>query len=1010
MITNFALSLSFEGIDMLHRVQHGWKRVGTADVEAKNLDAQLADLRRKAEAVAPDGLRTKLLIPLDQIKYLAIDSTQTTEADIHAVLDGATPYALDELVIDCERFGGRTHIAAVARETLTEAEVFAHAHGFKPVCFAAVPEPFTFQKEVFFGPTTMMPEILGPTGSVGRDPIPVLIVGTRIKSRLLVFDLPEHAIPPSEDFDLAAALAPHVSDPEPAFDAPAAPVLEPDIPTIPDEVVGAAAASDSVDEPVAETEAPEPTDEPMPSLETLKLDASNLVVEGTVGEDQSEEALDSLTSDLPDDATAQDDIADLDLNAEPLLPLEGLVDAPTEDTNQTDVPVDQDLDETTVAALEPAAPEQAPEIEVAAEPLVAQEPPTAQLHQPILFDAVPQEYHPPVVEAPAPVVVAEVTKTPVMAENPVLFVPPLFDPTIPEILKRTSAKSKKRRRLSTTSPKIAAPLPQLGAPASRPLRTVEPANTSRRPAWIAGGVAASLILVGAVAWSAFRDTDSTVDGSTVEGSAADASPEITIAEAVQSPVEDPVLPPPASIEIVAAAPTIPQIDIAGFSVAPDEAVNAPDLAIVSEPAAPALSVPEAFNGPVAQDALPAAVQPPPDPPVELPEEEIAVATVGAPVLRGTVLSPDEAETIYAATGVWQRAPRFVDVPSDTSTDGLIVPFSESLPDRVEQPLVPPAADHETDLSFLAPADPPAAEVQFPVDENGFILATPEGTVTPEGAIVYAGAPDLTIRLRPELTPTDLERMALLAPAPEGVVIIDGAPEVVPPLRPAETALPASQEEVPADLADEVATQDPPTAGAVSLAALEDPTSPALVTDAPDLRPTLRPDGLVSSVDPGTPDITAIIAGIEAETETPDTASIVNATPRAVVASLRPALRPQNFDSVVAAARANIAAQPAPTAAPVQTAAPVAPQNYAPVPGGVARAATQEDVLPLRNINLIGIYGRPNARRALVRLSNGRYVRVEVGSTLDGGQVTAISEAALNYVKRGRTLALELPSG
>ena len=95
---------------------------------------------------------------------------------------------------------------------------------------------------------------------------------------------------------------------------------------------------------------------------------------------------------------------------------------------------------------------------------------------------------------------------------------------------------------------------------------------------------------------------------------------------------------------------------------------------------------------------------------------------------------------------------------------------------------------------------------------------------------------------------------------------------------------------------------------------------------------------------------------------------------------------------------------------MQTAAPIAPQNYAPVPGGVARAATQEDVIRLRQINLIGVYGRPNARRALVRLSNGRYVRVEVGSALDGGQVTAIGDNALNYVKRGRTYALELPSG
>ena len=64
---------------------------------------------------------------------------------------------------------------------------------------------------------------------------------------------------------------------------------------------------------------------------------------------------------------------------------------------------------------------------------------------------------------------------------------------------------------------------------------------------------------------------------------------------------------------------------------------------------------------------------------------------------------------------------------------------------------------------------------------------------------------------------------------------------------------------------------------------------------------------------------------------------------------------------------------------------------------------------MREINLIGVYGRPNARRALVRLSNGRYVRVEVGSDLDGGKVTAIGDEALNFVKRGRTYAIQLPA-
>jgi len=67
----------------------------------------------------------------------------------------------------------------------------------------------------------------------------------------------------------------------------------------------------------------------------------------------------------------------------------------------------------------------------------------------------------------------------------------------------------------------------------------------------------------------------------------------------------------------------------------------------------------------------------------------------------------------------------------------------------------------------------------------------------------------------------------------------------------------------------------------------------------------------------------------------------------------------------------------------------------------------ENAMSLREINLIGVYGTPNDRRALVRLENGRYVRVSVGDSLDGGQVSAISDSALNYVRRGRTITLEI---
>ena len=64
---------------------------------------------------------------------------------------------------------------------------------------------------------------------------------------------------------------------------------------------------------------------------------------------------------------------------------------------------------------------------------------------------------------------------------------------------------------------------------------------------------------------------------------------------------------------------------------------------------------------------------------------------------------------------------------------------------------------------------------------------------------------------------------------------------------------------------------------------------------------------------------------------------------------------------------------------------------------------------LHDVSLVGVYGRPNQRRALVRLGNGRFVKVQVGSSLDSGRVTAIGDSVLNYVKRGKTIALQLPS-
>ena len=82
----------------------------------------------------------------------------------------------------------------------------------------------------------------------------------------------------------------------------------------------------------------------------------------------------------------------------------------------------------------------------------------------------------------------------------------------------------------------------------------------------------------------------------------------------------------------------------------------------------------------------------------------------------------------------------------------------------------------------------------------------------------------------------------------------------------------------------------------------------------------------------------------------------------------------------------------------------------PTPAAVSREATVSRAIRLNEMNLIGVFGTPGDRRALVRMPNGRFQRVEVGDRLDGGRVAAIGETELSYVKNGRTIVLALPRG
>ncbi len=165
MKPSFALNLSHDGLSLLHRAQEGWRLVGEVALDDPALADNLRYLRQTASDLAAGRLASKLVIPNSQVLYRTFELRARAGAArpraIEKALDGLTPYEVDDLVFDWRDIGdGRVQVAAVARETLDEAEDFAVEHRFNPVSFVAVPAPGDFPAEPFFGQTLYAASLL----------------------------------------------------------------------------------------------------------------------------------------------------------------------------------------------------------------------------------------------------------------------------------------------------------------------------------------------------------------------------------------------------------------------------------------------------------------------------------------------------------------------------------------------------------------------------------------------------------------------------------------------------------------------------------------------------------------------------------------------------------------------------------------------------------------------------------------------------------------------------------
>ena len=140
MTSTFLLHLSSDSIDLERADASGhWHRLGSVSPDSQNLTKALSHMRQMALPGAADALEVLVALPADQIKLLDLDHSDTSSAALQHALAGQTPYEFHELCVDCLPTPQGQSLAAIAQETLDEADSLTEAFGFKPVGFVALP-------------------------------------------------------------------------------------------------------------------------------------------------------------------------------------------------------------------------------------------------------------------------------------------------------------------------------------------------------------------------------------------------------------------------------------------------------------------------------------------------------------------------------------------------------------------------------------------------------------------------------------------------------------------------------------------------------------------------------------------------------------------------------------------------------------------------------------------------------------------------------------------------------
>jgi len=1040
MTPHLALTLSFEGIGLARRTDAGWDDVGRVALDAADLPERLRALRDTARSHSPDGIATTVVLPDEQILNRHLPEVAANGDAVAAALDGLTPYAVADLVFDWRPHAdGGVVVAAVARETLDEALSFARQHGFNPVALTAWPGPdlpFADHPKLWTGsdagaPTAaeaapkgasiqlaapdVRPETAQttpyPTGTAAETPSELSVPAVDAAARDATVEAVEASLkgePTGEHDGFATRRGRRSQGPDAADDvSPDGTTAAPFLLECPTQFEGS--SETSVDGLAADRLAALPGR--LTVLQPVDRD----------GDNQSD-AADSLTAspstdkaaDTPDPRSKP--ASDSSSGAPPLSEVTG-----------SDVLLSQ---EDAVSGPEPAGKASAPPDDqtTTPKPAATAGPAATPGH---LAGAGPKPGA--TRSAPAGRPVAGARRGPRGKSGAPVGAP----------RNGKAAGSGQTPRVPVAAPVAVTGASDVGVSGKSGMNTanvrlVEPSVAARvagaslgvrplgDPTLVGGARAVSslpvvlgLVIALVIALAAAVGLSRVVIGWLAPpADVAAISPDAPMVTALAVP--EPATPAdssgtgPESDTAPGRAALVPQVaapddgqSLSTSAALPDDPgtgtlrpefleLEAPGAEVVAETGTGDIG--EAPPVAVASDGEPTAGTGPSGTDVSRPAPDTVTAASAAPP---RLASPGSVDSLPAIPSQFVLGPGPEPVPDPARPAPVTVPPQASLVPASFDPLVtlqdplallPPAARNDTSGLLTIQRVPPPDAI-YRLDPQGLVIATPEGAVSPDGHLVTLGRPPLVAPARPLTAapapaiasdPAAVQRLARLRPPPR---------PPVPDTSEASLGEPEAEDAAP----DGVAS---PQASPVAA-----DTGAARTPDAATVRPLPRPAALSRATTTATP-------------ATPT--AFATATAQAIPVSLRPLARPAGIDAIAAAAAVRIAPLPQ-SDAPAPRAAPdfdyddgepeaVAAAPRIPSSASVARQATVEGALNLRELNLIGVYGTASDRRALVRLPNGRFVKVEIGDRVDGGQVADIGDRDLRYIKGGRSFVLSMPRG